>query len=122
ERTGQHYWDAELYRLKGTLTLQSETGPGRSPGRRRGRAEETEAESCFLRAIEIARRQGAKSLELRAATSLSQLWARRGRATEGRALLSDVFHWFTEGFDTADLSRARLLLGELGRRANDPSL
>jgi DNA-binding winged helix-turn-helix (wHTH) protein/predicted ATPase len=133
EQTGQHYWDAELHRWKGMLTLEAETGSGRGAGKRRGHDDrsdvddlesaasgalvERDAESCFLRAIEIARRQGAKSLELRAALSLSRLWAKRGKARDGHALLSDVFHWFTEGFDTADLNEAKVLLEDLQRRA-----
>ncbi len=127
--SGQHYWEAELYRLRGALMLQAEasaTGEGRAPRARRdgpepddrplgapGVAAAKDAESCFIEAIEIARRQRAKSLELRAATSLCRLWANRGQATEARALLSEIYRWFTEGFDTADLSEARLLLDEL---------
>lgn len=72
-----------------------------------------DAESHFLRALEISRRQRARSLELRAATSLGRLWAARGDAREARALLSGVYGWFTEGFDTPDLTEARSLLEEL---------
>ena len=99
EHTGQRYWDAELHRLKGMLTRQSD------------------AEACFLEAIRIAQRQRAKSLELRAATSLSRLWATRGKASEAHALLSAIYAEFTEGFDTADLSDAKSLLEQLERRA-----
>ncbi len=103
EPFGQHYyWTAELHRLKGALTLPSD---------------EKTAEACFREAIGIARRQGAKSFELRAATSLSRLWASQGKASEAHALLSDVYTWFTEGFETADLTEARSLLTELGSRA-----
>jgi predicted ATPase len=72
---------------------------------------------CFLEAIEIARRQRARSFELRAATRLSRLWADRGNVSGARALLSEIYDWFTEGFDTADLSEARAPLEELGGRA-----
>jgi predicted ATPase len=72
-----------------------------------------EAESCFSRALRIARRQQAKSWELRAATSLSRLWRTRGRADDARALLATVYGWFTEGFETADLPDAKALLDEL---------
>ena len=100
--SGYLYWDAELRRLKGMLLLQA------------GR-QETSAESCFLEALEIARRQRAKLFELRAATSLSRLWTTQGRGAEARALLSDVYGWFTEGFDTPDLVEAKALLEELDR-------
>jgi predicted ATPase len=103
QRSGQHYWEAELHRLRGALTLRAG-----------GSADD--AESCFLQAIAVARSQKAKSLELRAATSLSRLWAGQGKAREAHALLSDVHGWFTEGFDTADLIDAKSLLEELGSR------
>jgi len=77
---------------------------------------ERNAESCFLEAIEVARRQRAKLFELRAATSLSRLWARQGKAREAHALLADIHNWFTEGFDTTDLSEAKSLLEDLERR------
>ena len=99
EHTGQRYWDAELHRLQGTLTRQSD------------------AESCFLEAIRIAQRQRAKSLELRAATSLSRLWANTAKVSEAHALLSAIYDGFTEGFDTADLSDAKSLIEQLERRA-----
>ena len=72
-----------------------------------------EAEECFLKAIEIAQRQQAKSLELRAATSLARLWLQQGKRTEAHKLLSEVYNWFTEGFDTKDLQEAKALLEEL---------
>jgi predicted ATPase len=73
-----------------------------------------EAEACFHNALEIARRQHAKSLELRTAMSLARLWQRQGKEGDARQLLNDVFAWFTEGFDTADLRDARALLDDLG--------
>jgi predicted ATPase len=100
EASGQHYWTAELHRVKGTLTRESD---------------EKAAEASFREAIAIARRQGAKSFELRAATSLGRLRASRGKAAEAHALVSEIYAWFTEGFDTADLIEARALLEELGR-------
>jgi hypothetical protein len=74
---------------------------------------EKEAETCFLKAIEIARRQSAKSLELRAAMSLARLWQRQGKHHEARNTLSEVYNWFTEGFDTKDLWEAQALLDSL---------
>ena len=68
---------------------------------------------CFLKAIEIARRQSAKSLELRAVMSLSRLWQQRGKKDEARQLLAEIYGWFTEGFDTKDLQEAKALLEEL---------
>jgi predicted ATPase len=74
---------------------------------------EAEAEACFLKAIEIAQRQQAKSLELRAAMSLSRLWQSQGKKEEARQMLTEVYGWFTEGFDTKDLQEAKMLLEEL---------
>jgi len=116
-RTGGCYYEAELYRLKGELTLQqlsvassqlSVTNP-QSPTPN----PQTEAEACFLKAIEVARKQQAKSLELRAVTSLSRLWQQQGKKEEARQMLADIYGWFTEGFDTKDLQDARTLLEEL---------
>ena len=73
-----------------------------------------EAEACFQQALAIARQQQAKSLELRAAMSLSRLWQQQGKQAEARELLAPVYGWFTEGFDTADLQDAKVLLAELG--------
>jgi adenylate cyclase len=74
---------------------------------------EEEAEECFHKAIEIARRQGAKSLELRAVLSLARLWQKQGKKKEARQMLAEIYGWFTEGFDTADLKEAKTLLEEL---------
>jgi predicted ATPase len=104
-RCGQHYWEAELHRLTGVLTLQ--TGPPATG----------DAEAHFLQAIAIARRQRARWFELRASASLSRLWADKGDVKEAHALLSGVYGWFTEGFDTADLREAKSLLEELETRA-----
>jgi len=74
---------------------------------------EQEAEACFLKAIEIAQRQQAKSLELRAAMSLARLWQQQGKHAAAYQLLANVYQWFTESFETADLKTARALLAEL---------
>jgi hypothetical protein len=74
---------------------------------------EAEAEACFHKAIEIAQKQQAKSLELRAARSLARLWRQQGKKVEARDLLAPVYHWFTEGLDTKDLQEAKALLEEL---------
>jgi predicted ATPase/DNA-binding winged helix-turn-helix (wHTH) protein len=105
QRSGQHYWEAELHRLRGVLTLQA------------GAAPTGEVEAGFLQALEVAHRQRARSLELRAAVSLGRLWADRDNVKEARALLSAVYGGFTEGFDTADLSEAASLLEKLETRA-----
>src|SRR5262245_35191196 len=111
DRTGERTYDSELDRLKGELLLH------RSPrsGRKRQVASDAaaEAEACFQRAIEVSRRQGAKSLELRAATSLSRLWQRQGKRQQAQQLLGEIYGWFNEGFDTADLQDAHALLIEL---------
>jgi len=77
------------------------------------RGPESEAETCFLKAIDIARKQQAKSLELRAVMSLSRLWQRQSKKKQARKMLAEVYGWFTEGFDTKDLQEARALLVEL---------
>jgi len=107
EKNGERYYEAELYRLKGTLTLQPQVSSPKSQV-------EKEAEACFHKAIEVARRQQAKSLELRAAMSLARLWQQRGKKAEARQLLAEVYNWFTEGFDTKDLQEAKALVEELG--------
>ena len=106
-KLGSHFYEAELYRLKGELLLNDEC---RTMNDER-RAQEREA--CFLRAIEIACQQKAKSLELRAATSLARLWQSQGKTVEARELLAPAYDWFTEGFDTADLKEAKALLDQL---------
>jgi predicted ATPase len=100
DKSGVRWWEAELYRLKGELLLQHAVAPPE------------EAEACFQQALDIARRQQAKSLELRAAMSLSRLWQRQGKSGAARELLAEIYGWFTEGFDTADLQEAKGLLDE----------
>jgi predicted ATPase len=74
---------------------------------------ESEAEACFLKAIKVARKQQAKSWELRAVMSLSRLWQSQGKKDEARQLLAEIYGWFTEGFDTKDLQEAKALLDNL---------
>jgi class 3 adenylate cyclase/predicted ATPase len=101
EQHDERYWEAEICRLRGVLLLrQSETT-------------QAEAEAWLQRALDVARHQEAKSLELRAAMSLSRLWQQQGKQAEARALLAPVYGWFTEGFDTADLQEAKALLEAL---------
>jgi tetratricopeptide (TPR) repeat protein len=100
------YWQAELHRLKGELILKQQ------PGCDRGEHEAT-AEECFRLAAAIARKQNAKSLELRAAISMSRLRISQGKRSEARQLLAEIFEWFTEGFNTADLQAAKMLLDGL---------
>ena len=125
DTTGERFYEAELYRLKGELTLQSKISPGQvktsqdkseitnSQPLAPNPQAEAEAEGCFQQALDVARRQEAKSLELRAAMSLSRLWQQQGKRQEAYDLLAPIYHWFTEGFDTADLQDARALLAEL---------
>jgi predicted ATPase/class 3 adenylate cyclase len=101
--TEERWWEAELYRLKGELLQQQATGSSE------------EAEACFHQALDIARHQQAKLLELRAAMRLARLWQRQGKRAAAHALLAPIYSWFTEGFDTPDLQEARALLEELSR-------
>jgi len=99
--TGERWGEAELYRLRGSLLLQQ---PGTPPA---------EVETWLQQALDVARRQEARSLELRAAMSLSRLWHQQGKRQEARDLLVDVYAWFTDGVDTADLQEANMLLEKL---------
>ena len=101
EHTGEHYYEAEIHRLKGELLLQQNA------------VNQAEAENCFQQAITIAQSQQTKSWELRAATSLARLWHLQGKRQEAYDLLAPVYGWFTEGFDTADLIEAKALLDVL---------
>jgi predicted ATPase len=103
EKHEERFWEAEIYRLQGILLL-------RQPG-----TPQAQAEAWLRRALDVARRQEAKSLELRAAMSLSRLWQQQGKRQAAYDLLAPIYHWFTEGFDTADLQGARALLAELSR-------
>ena len=97
----QRDMESELHCLKGELL------------RRRADPDESQAETCFHQALDIARSQQAKSLELRAATSLARLWQSQDKRQDAYALLAPVYNWFTEGFDTADLQEAKALLEAL---------
>lgn len=115
QETGEGFWEAELSRLQGELLLASiaHTTPARSRPLQRARRLAAEAEGCFRQAIATARRQGAKSLELRAVMSLSRLWQQQGRHDEARQMLAEIYGWFTEGWDTPDLQEAQRLLESL---------
>jgi adenylate cyclase len=106
DRTEEREWEAELYRLRGELTLQQFKVQG-------SQSTVEEAEEHFHKAIDVARKQQAKSLELRAATSIARLWQQQGKGAEAHKLLSEVYNWFTEGFGTKDLQEAKVLLKEL---------
>ena len=100
EETRERYVEAEVHRLQGNLLL-AQGGDGAA------------AECCYSHSLEVARAQGAHSLELRAASDLARLWADRGDRGRARDLLAPIFEWFTEGFDTADLKEVKALLDEL---------
>jgi predicted ATPase len=101
-RTGQHYYEAEMHRLRGELLLAQST------------SNVALAEESFDIAIKVARKQHAKSWELRATTSLARLLLKHRKRDKARAMLAEIYDWFTEGFDTADLKDARILLDHLG--------
>jgi adenylate cyclase len=101
QRTGQLAREAELHRVKGEILL---TLPGDN---------EATAEGCFQEAIDVARRQSARSFELQAVMSLARLWRKQGKKGDARTLLSEIYGWFTEGFDTRPLQEAKELLEEL---------
>jgi predicted ATPase len=102
EQQEERWWEAEIHRLQGVLLLRQTGTP------------QAEAEPWLQRALDVARRQEAKSLELRAAMSLARLWQQQGKRAEAYDLLAPIYGWFTEGFDTADLQEAKALLEELG--------
>jgi predicted ATPase len=130
-KTGERVNEAELYRLKGELTLQQfkiqgstfnvssrvgiahQEGSIAEAGTAGGAHPTEEAEMYFLKAIDIARQQQAKSWELRAVMSLSCLWQSQGKKKAAHDLLAEIYDWFTEGFDTKDLQEAKVLLAEL---------
>ena len=100
-KLGSRWTEAELHRLKGELLLSLSAD------------NHAEAEGCLHQALAVARRQQAKTLELRAATSLGRLWQQQGKRTAAHQLLAEIYGWFTEGFDTVDLQDAKALLEEL---------
>ena len=101
---GERYWEAELHRLQGELLLTRAAAEPAVP---------EAAEACFHRALAVARRQSARSLELRALVSLGRLYQRLGRRAEARPMVAEAYGRFTEGFDTPDLREAKALLDEL---------
>jgi predicted ATPase len=118
DKTGERVLEVGLYLLKGQLLLKkSEVRSQNSESSTQHLAPNTrteaEAEACFLKALEIARRQQAKSLELQAVMSLCRLWQTQGKKDEARQMLAEIYGWFTEGLDTGDLQEARALLEQL---------
>jgi tetratricopeptide (TPR) repeat protein len=133
QRFDERYMEAELYRLNGELLLMrgrvvrgksvgGESVRGHTEGHAGAAAEtepeakagaDAEAEECFLQALEVSRKQKAKSWELRTAVSLCRLWKKQGKHDEARRLLKETYDWFTEGFDTSDLKEARAFLEAL---------
>jgi predicted ATPase len=109
DQTGESWWQAELFRLRGQLLLATGAAP-------------RDIEAYYQRAIQVACQQEAKSLELRAAVSLARLWQQQGRSAEAYQLLAEIYGWFTEGFDTADLQEAENLLAELAQSIALPSV
>jgi len=107
ETSSEFYYESEIHRLRGELLLAA------SP------KDAVEAEACYQQALEVARRQEAKSLELRAAASLARLWWQQGRQKDAHELLAPIYGWFSEGFDTADLIDAKELLSELSAELQD---
>jgi class 3 adenylate cyclase/predicted ATPase len=101
DTTGERWYESECYRLQGELLLQQNSD------------NQAEAETCFQHALEIARSQQAKSFELRVAITMARLWQQQGKRQEANDLLAPIYHWFTEGFDTADLKAAKALLDEV---------
>ena len=110
ERTGERWHETELHWLKGTLLLAGSS------------QNEVEAEAGFRQAIAVAQAQGAKSMELRAATSLARLWSKQGKRKEACERIAPLYGWFTEGFDTPDLEDAKALLDQRTPKvlSNDP--
>ena len=132
DKNEERFYEAELYRLKGELTLAQSSVQSLESGvqtnqKAKGKTQKakvlnpksqipdphSEAEACFLKAIDIARKQQAKSLELRATTSLARLWQYQGKQVEAHEMLAAIYNWFREGFDTKDLQEAKALLEEL---------
>jgi predicted ATPase len=101
ERNDERLYAAEMHRIKGELLLAQQV------------PDPAAAEKCFEQALAVARDQQAKSWELRAATTMARMRLQQGRFDDARALLSPVYAWFTEGFDTADLRDAKALLEQL---------
>jgi predicted ATPase len=117
---GDRFWEADLYRLKGELLLVQANSNQESKSRRHSAKVESQAEASFQQAIETGRELNAKSLELRATTSLARLWQQQDKQHEAHRMLSEIYNWFTEGFDTKDLQKAKALLEKLSHRVIGP--
>ncbi len=115
EKTGERFYEAELYRQKGELIFRSYNESSELSDISAPLSRSSEIERCFLKAIDVAGLQQAKWFELRAATSLARLWLSQGRKEKAHTALANSYSWFTEGFDTADLKDAKLLLGQLSQ-------
>ena len=121
EKNDERIYEAEVYRIKGELLLAQEIKNQKAKGKSQKSkipntqplAPSPQAEACFLKAIEIARKQQAKSLELRATMSLARLWQQQGKKESARQMLAEIYGWFTEGFDTKDLKETGALIEEL---------
>ena len=100
EKSGERFGEADIHRVKGDLLLLSGVN-------------EIRAVECYHQSLDVARRQSAKSWELRTTISLARLWQKQGKDTEARELLAGIYGWFTEGFGTPDLMDAKALLEEL---------
>jgi predicted ATPase len=124
---GERYYEAEIHRLRGELTLQLESQKAKGESKNQPPPlppnphveMEQKAEGYFLKAIDTARRQRAKSFELRATMSLARLWQSQGKRQEAHRRLSAIYDWFTEGFDTRDLQEAKALLDGLNQETGD---
>jgi predicted ATPase len=112
-KSGERYWEEEVYRLNGELLLAQARRSPEAHGTRQRTAVEAEAEACFQHALETAHEQKTKSLELRAIMSLARLWQQQGKKKEAHQMLAEIYWWFTEGFDTKDLQEAMALLAAL---------
>jgi len=119
ERNDERYVESEIGRIRGELKLKQVSGP--SSNEADVCAGEAEAEQSFVKAIEIARQRGAKSLELRAAISLSRMYLSRGRDTDALEILRPIHDWFTEGFDCLELKAARDILKDIDSASKSSS-
>jgi predicted ATPase len=119
ERNDERYVESEIDRIRGELKLKQVSGP--SSDQVEVRAAEAEAEQSYIKAIEVARRRGAKSLELRAAISLSRMYLSRGRDTDAQEILRPIHDWFAEGFECLELKAARDILKDIDSASKSPS-
>ncbi len=118
QQAGLSMLEGELYRHKGELMLQAWQLPSTNSPPFHGERPEVEVANCFLKALESARQKQAKSLELRTSMSLARLWQSQGKQRQAHNSLSEIYHWFTEGFNTKDLQEAKALMEELAERSS----